>query len=245
MKLCQVIAVESKAKTKSHEGLTKIYHNLQKTDLLNGFVRSYEPMEDGPNAENLPKETKKLQIKVEEILNDVQLVMTDLLDLTATKDFANCEARADVCVGDVVLLKNVPVTHLLFLEKKLTDLHTLISKLPTLDPAEIWKYEANQGCYVAEPKKTIRTKKTLKVLTLAPATDKHPAQAKEYTEDVPVGTWTTLQYSGALPADRVRTLLSRVETLQKAVKFAREEANSKEIQPVKIAEKVFGYILGV
>lgn len=244
MKLCQVIAVESKVKAKAHEGISKIYQNVSKVDLLSGFARSYSPLEDGPNAEQLPSEKKKVQLKVEDLLKDVQTTLSELFDLTATKDFANCEARADIVVGEAVLAKDVPVTYLLFLEKKLTDLHTLMSKLPTLDAAENWTYDVNQSCYSAEPKKTHRTKKVLKVLTLAQATDKHPAQAKEYTEDVVTGYWTTLTYSGALPADRVRQLTFRVETLQKAVKFAREEANSREVVTVKVADKLFNYLLG-
>ncbi len=56
----------------------------------------------------------------------------------------------------------------------------------------------------------------------AEATDKHPAQVGVYYEDVAVGFWRTVKFSGALPAKRVGELLERVEKLQQAVKFARE-----------------------
>lgn len=42
----------------------------------------------------------------------------------------------------------------------------------------------------------------------AEATDKHPAQVEVYHEDVPVGYWTTVKFSGALPARRVNELQS-------------------------------------
>ena len=45
---------------------------------------------------------------------------------------------------------------------------------------------------------------------LAEATQQHPAQVQVYMEDVPEGDWTTVKFSGALPASRVRTLLERV-----------------------------------
>ena len=76
----------------------------------------------------------------------------------------------------------------------------------------------------------------------AEATTKHPAQVDVYKEDVVVGYWKSIKYSGALPAVRLNELLGRVEKLQKAVKFAREEANSKEVQRKKIGKSVFEYL---
>jgi hypothetical protein len=39
-------------------------------------------------------------------------------------------------------------------------------------------------------------------------------------------------------------LLDRVEKLQAAVKFAREEANAAEVTDVHVGEVVFGYLFG-
>ncbi len=41
-----------------------------------------------------------------------------------------------------------------------------------------------------------------RVQVKAEATDKHPAQAELYCEDMPIGYWTTVKFSGALPACR-------------------------------------------
>jgi len=62
------------------------------------------------------------------------------------------------------------------------------------------------------------------------------------TEDVLAGTWSTIKYAGALPAQRVNEILKRVEDLQKAVKFARETANGQEVDEVKVGEKLFAYL---
>jgi hypothetical protein len=75
------------------------------------------------------------------------------------------------------------------------------------------------------------------------ATKEHPAQVKEVTEDVTAGQWTTIKYSSALPVSRVNELLSKVEKLQKAVKFAREQANSQKVETQKVGEAVFNYLL--
>jgi hypothetical protein len=65
-----------------------------------------------------------------------------------------------------------------------------------------------------------------------------------YYEDVVVGYWRTVKFSGSLPASRVNELTERVEKLQQAVKFAREEANNLEVQDQKLGAKVFQYLFG-
>ena len=71
----------------------------------------------------------------------------------------------------------------------------------------------------------------------AEATEKHPAQVEVYYEDVVVGHWRTVKFSGALPASRVKELLERVDKLQQAVKFAREEANDSEVTDQQIGDR--------
>jgi hypothetical protein len=51
-----------------------------------------------------------------------------------------------------------------------------------------------------------------------------------------------VKFSGALPAKRVNELLERVEKLQHAVKFAREEANNQEADEQKIGRSVLSYL---
>jgi len=61
---------------------------------------------------------------------------------------------------------------------------------------------------------------------------------------VTVGHWRTVKFSGALPAKRINQLVERVEKLQQAVKFAREEANNAEVVEQKTGEKVFQFLFG-
>jgi hypothetical protein len=56
------------------------------------------------------------------------------------------------------------------------------------------------------------------------------------------GTWSLIEFSGALPQDRVNRLLRRVDILQKAVIQAREEANGREVQQRQVANAIFGYL---
>lgn len=241
-KLNQIIAVEKSVKSRSFQELTEAHHALQKPALLTGISRNYRPKDE--EGEQLPPESTRVQVKAEEIIQSTARILANLFDVTATKDWTNCEARADVVVGEQVLIKDAPVSYLLFLEKQLVDLNTFVRKLPVLDASESWSFDPGADCYATEPVQTVRTKKIPRNHVKAEATEKHPAQVEVYYEDVTVGYWRTVKFSGALPAQRVHELLNRIQKLQQAVKFAREEANSVEAKEQKIGEKFFNYLFG-
>jgi hypothetical protein len=241
-RLNQIIAVEKGVKSRSFQELTEAHHVLQKPTLLAGISRTYRPKDE--EGEQLPPESTRVQVKSEEVVRQTADILTKLFDVTATKDWANCIAKADVMVEGRTLLKDVPITYLLFLEKQLVDLHTFIKKLPVLDASESWAFDASADCWATEPVQTVRTKKIPRNHVKAEATDKHPAQVEVYYEDVTVGYWRTLKFSGAMPAKRVNELLERVEKLQQAIKYAREEANNAEVTDQKLGERVFEFLLG-
>jgi hypothetical protein len=241
-RLNQIIAIEKGIKSRSVQELAAAQQALQKPALLAGIARTYRPKDE--EGEQLPPESNKVQVKAEEVLRQTVEILTKLFDVTATKDWTNCRARADVVVDGQTLLTQVPVSYLLFLEKQLTDLQTFIKKLPVLDPAETWAFDPSADCWATEPVQTVRTKKIPRNHVKAEATEHHPAQVEVYYEDVTVGYWRTLKFSGALPASRINELLGRMERLQQAVKFAREEANSTETEEQRVAQRVFQYLLG-
>ena len=239
-RLNQIIAVEKGIKTRSHQELTEAHHALQKPALLSGIARSYRPKDE--EGEQLPPEATRVQAKAEEVIRKTSEILVALFDVTATKDYTNCKARADVVVDGKTLIAAVPVTYLLFLEKQLVDLHTFVKKLPVLDASESWVFDPSAYCWATEPVQTSKTKKIPRNHVKSEATEKHPAQVEVYHEDVVVGQWKTVKFSGALPAKRVNELLERVEKLQHAVKFAREEANNQEADEQKIGRSVLSYL---
>ncbi len=241
-KLNQIIAVEKGVKAKSHQDLTAAHHGLQKPALLAGIARTYQPKDE--EGEQLPPESTRVQVRAEDVLRETAGILTRLFDVTATKDWANCTARADVKVEGRVLVADVPVAYLLFLEKQLGEINTLIRKLPVLDASEAWSQDPSTDDWKTEAVRTVRTKKVPRNHVKAEATDKHPAQVEVYYEDIPVGYWTTVKFSGALPARRVNEILDRVEKLQQAVKFAREEANGVDVVDQRVGDAVFGYLFG-
>ena len=241
-RLNQIIAVEKGVKSRSLQELTEAHHVLQKPAQLAGIARTYRPKDE--EGEQFPPEATRVQVKADEIIRRTLQILTELFDVTATKDWANIHARADVTVDGQVLLKDAPVSYLLFIEKQLVDLHTFVKKLPVLDASESWTFDASADSYATEPMQTVRTKKIPRNHVKAEATDKHPAQVEVYYEDVVIGYWRTVKFSGALPAQRVNELLTRVERLQQAVKFAREEANNTEVTEQKVGAQLLGYLFG-
>jgi hypothetical protein len=239
-KLSQIIAIEKGVKSKSYADLTQAHHDVQKQPLLTGLSRTYQPKDE--DGEQLPPESTRVQVKAEDVLRQIATGLTRLFDVTATKDWANCVAHADVVVEGTTLLRDVPVSYLLFLEKQLADLNTFVKKLPILDAAESWTADPSTDWYRTESVRTLRTKKVPRNHVKAEATEKHPAQVEVYYEDVAIGYWTQTKFSGALPAQRVNELVERVEKLSQAVKFAREEANTFEVTDQRVGEAVFGYL---
>lgn len=239
-KLNQIIAVQASKKSQAKDSLTEAYHLLQKPELLSGIARNYKPKDE--LGETQPPETKLVQVKVKDLIDRASRDLVEMFDVVATQDFANRTAQADVKVDGHTIAAKVPVTHLLFLEKQLVDLNTFIEKFPVLDPAERWAFDAAQDCYASESFQTNRTKKVPKNHVKYEATKEHPAQVEMYMEDVTVGVWTTVKYSGAIPAAEKNAMLERVRKLQDAVKAAREEANSIEVQKQKLGEGVLDYI---
>lgn len=238
--LHQILAVETGVKSRSVRGFTDAYHSIQRAPLLSGISRTYTPKDH--DGDQLPPESQHVQVKVSEIITGITETLTRLFDVVLTKDAANQNARANVVLDGNTLLTDVPVTYLLFLEKNLIDVRTFVSKLPVLDPSKEWDYDPNVSVYRSKVVETTKSKKVPKNHIKSAATDKHPAQVELFHEDVIVGTWATTNFSGALPQARVDELLTRVDKLYEAVKYAREEANGLEITDRHAGRAIFEYI---
>lgn len=239
-KLNQVNAIEKSTKTRVYEAISEAHKTLQKDTLFSGVSRTYRPKDE--EGESLPPEEQKVAMRAENVIGFSVARWAELMDVSATRDVANCKATADVEVNGLIVLPNVPVTYLLFLEKQLADLHTFVKKLPVLPATEAWHLDATQDLYATKPFETSRTKKLTRAMVLYEATKEHPAQVKEVTEDVLVGYWQTIKYSGALPANQVNEMVHRVEQLQKAVKFAREKANETEAPKVTAGKPILEFV---
>lgn len=241
-KLNQVLAVEKAVKVRTYSATNEMHKALQTAALFQGFSKTYEPV----NAEGLPRhpESQRVQKNAEEMFAEARKMLTELFDVTATKDWGNQQAKADLIVDGKVILKDVPATYFLFLDKQLSDLRDMVTKATELDPAVDWQPDPNSGLFKSNVVQTQTTAKVQRALLMAPATDKHPAQTQLITEDQVIGHWFTTKQSGAMPAPRKKALLVRIQKLLDAVKVALEEANSTQVAHQKTGDAIFGYIFG-
>jgi hypothetical protein len=245
-KLHTVIAVRDGVRSGKTRALTDAHRISQKAELYEGLTRSYAPKDE--DGDRLPDENKNVQVNADTMLNQLVRAVSRDWNLVATMDAGNQHARADVSVpvgtGDerMVILRDVPATHLLFLARELDDVYKFVSALPTLDPAQRWHYDENVAANVTEPIETHRTVKVLQNHIRYPATEKHPAQVDTFTADVVVGYWTLVRRSGALPLERKHLLLQRIDELRLAVKEARELANEVEVTDVEVAKPIFDHL---
>lgn len=239
-KLNQILAIEKGIKTRVYTELQELQSATQKPALVNGFTKNYQPR--GEDSETYPPESQKVQFEHQAVFDRIAASLVELFDITATKDWANTSAKADVIVDGKVLVAGVPAPYLLFLEKQLAELSVLVDKMSELDPASDWNVDPTTGLFKTEPTATQRTKKVQRAIVLYAATEHHPAQTQLITEDVVVGQWVTVKLSGAVPAPRKKALLARIEKLAHAVKFAREQANSADVDERKVGRVVLDYL---
>ena len=57
--------------------------------------------------------------------------------------------------------------------------------------------DVSTDSWKTEPVQTYRTKRVPRNHVKAEATEKHPAQVEVYYEDVTIGYWTTVKFSGS------------------------------------------------
>ena len=241
IRLSQVIAIEKQIKSRVNSDGAELHKLNQKPDLFHGMTRTYERKDE--DGEDLPGEQKLVQQRAAENLNSWARMWTELLDVVASKDWGNLQARADLEIDGTVLVKDAPVTYLIWLEKQLDDCRTFVDNLPVLDPGKAWKADPGTGLHTTEPVRTARHKKVPRVLLKVEATEHHPAQAEVINDDVLVGYWSNISTSGAFPEARKRQLLERLDALRKAVKQAREDANSLKVDPIAVGTAITNWIL--
>jgi hypothetical protein len=239
-KLNQVVAVVTSQKPETEKALTEAYHALQKSELFAGLSRTFTPRNEAETAK--PPERKNPQKSVRDLYASIEPLLKKTWNSVATQDWGNCEARANVQVGDMVLLSGVPVPHLLFLEHKLAEMKAFVEKMPVRDGAEEWLFSDEANCFVTNPVRRESTRKEAKPIVLYHATDKHPAQTQMVQDDVVVGYWDERRFSTAVSSRDKEEMLRRLAALTEAVKVAREEANSILVDRREVATPLLDFL---
>lgn len=241
-KLNQLLAIEKGAKSEEHSRLTELYRLADKNELFEGHVRTYRPVDD--DGEKHPPQNKLVQFTADDVMRRWVSAASKLMNVTFSKDVANMGATASVEIDGTTIIEDAPVVFLIALEKKLAQFKQFLQKLPTLDPAEKWHFDREQGLYKTDAHEKRSTSKEVVYTTVAEATKEHPAQVRESFKDVTAGYWNQFRMSGAIPVADKERIIARLNRMIDAVKCAREEANSSSAEKLEVSEDIFSFIFG-
>lgn len=192
-------------------------------------------------------ESKPIDTTVQAKLDYVAPVVSRYWDAYFSKEATNQQAKAEIVVDGQTFATDVPATVLLGMETKLKELRSVYEAIPTLQPGFDWERDeqAGEGVYVAKDVDRFVTKNTVIPVVLAPATDRHPAQVQTVNRDVPVARRVTQKSSGMLSPAEKSDLLEKIDKLIRAVKEARQRANTVEAQSASgFGKKFFDFIHG-
>lgn len=246
-KLCEVLAVEGELDSTFKAVLDEATKTFKdKAAHFVGQTKTYQPFEEGAADKEGTVEHLAMVTTVNDKLTYVFEHLIKLIDAKAQKDATNQVAKADITIDGTVLAAGIPATTLLGLEATLRQIKALAMDLPTLPPGVEWKKDPATGKDVyrrVHPAITFKTRKTFRHKVLVEATKEHPAQIEKWSEDENVGKYVTEQWSGMLTPAEKSDMLARIDTLARAVKEARQRANTTEVVKIKLAKSLMDYIL--
>lgn len=225
--LSQVVGVEKHLRKKDNEVGSALKKQVQVAQLITGRTKTFRPKDDElPPEQHGHDEYQQVALTVEDALKEAGAYSAAALNVIASKDRTNQIAKAEVEFRGSVLLHDVPVSHLLFLENYLTEWRTFLAVLPLLDPARKWtEDEGRQGLWKSAVETTDRNLPSKVPVVLYPHTDKHAAQVQLVDQPVFVGWFDNQILSGAITRDRKKALLDNCDDLITAVKEAVAQAN--------------------
>ena len=248
MKLHELLAVEGPLKAQANATRTDLMATFKnKRHLFEEKLVTFYPNTDG--AKPITESQSLINTNVRKELAWIAGILTKQMDVSYLVAEANASqmARADVTLEDgTILLKSVPTTALLELEKRANEIRELITAIPTLDPAKGFTPDTarGNGIYAARERRVERTRKAQRPIVLYDATPEHPAQTQLISEDVAVGHVEEQEWSGLITPAEKGELLERAETFSRAVKAARMRANDADFTgDFKIGAAIFNYVL--
>jgi len=239
--LNQILSIEAGVRKNLEKTKTALHRTSSKPELYEGMSQTYSPVQE--EGEQQPPRNKKVQQRAEDVLSQLSSSLQDIFDVVCTKDTTNCVASANVELDGVKYLENVPVPYLLFMEKQMDDLHKFVEAMPTLDLSVEWKFNEGRRAHTSEKVRTNSSRREKVNHVKFEGDDNHPPQVEMIDNEVLVGYWDTLRFSGAFTDNRKHQIIGRIMTFKNAVKFAREKANQTEAINQEVGAKVMGFIL--
>jgi len=248
-KLHELLAVESDLEATAQKIISEAAVTfVKKQEHFLGYRKSLRMFEEHrKQEEEAATESKALVTTVDEKLDYVLKNAIKYYDAILQKESTNQSAVADLVVDGHVLVENAPATWLLGMESRLKLLRTVYEVIPTWTPGVDWvpAPEQGKGIYkAAEPSKADKTEKTPAHKVIVPATEHHPAQVEKWVENIRVGVFTTQKWISSWSPSQKSEAMGRLDKLIRAVKQARQRANSTPVSKVHAGNKIKDYLQG-
>lgn len=247
--LHEVLAVEKTKSEAANHLIAETAAKFGKEHFFSGHVKTLKMLQDSPEngaLELAAREERALPTTVYDTLDYVFKLWAEAEDVIFAKNMTNTTAFADILLDGKAVVGKVPVDELMGLEVRLDKIRGVLKLMPTIDAAKNWDKDPSYGENVLVARDAQVTSKTEKITTpvvLAQATKEHPAQVKEASKDVVIGTFQKRDWSGAVTAVQKSDCLKRVDDLIAAVKAARMRANKAEVIHGNIGAIITGLIL--
>ena len=220
-----------------------------KETIFSGMVKAHVLFDESLQHLTQAVESKEVQSTVTEQLDYAAGEISRYWDVTLQKEDANQKAKADIVIGDTVIAKDIPSIVLLSMEKKLSSLLALYNAIPTLDAAKSWIIA--EGYSVANVFVTKNQRENQQSVVeklwveVSPATKEFKAQLVQQEKTTVVGKFVIDEFSGALTSLDKAEKIQRLTNLIRAVKTARQRANTQIVDTEKtFATALFSYING-
>ena len=246
-KLHELLAVEGDL-----EGVAKrilqetgsVFRN--KPNLFNGYHKELRMFDEDRQQDNT-SETQNVTTTVPDRLEYTMEHLVKYWDAIYQKERTNQNACADLVVNGETIATDVPATFLLGMETRLKQLRQAVEQAPTLQPGVEWVPAPEQGPHIHrtyDREERFKTEKTFNHKVLYEATQHHPAQIERWEENRNVGKYLTQTWSGAISSAKKQQYIDRVDQLIRAVKKARQRANTEPVVTENIGEKFASFIMG-
>lgn len=246
-KLHEVLAADNNLKGQAVKARGDLMETFEKKRHLFGAkLITFIPSAEG--GEQQTREESDIQTSVTKEVHWLSGILIKAMDTAYAVDIANTQAKADIVLEDSedVLMKDVPATALLQLEKRIREVQEFVRKIPTLDPARGFKQATDRepGIYAAREVNKDSTKKEQEYVTVAAPTKEHPAQVVGVVKDIKVGTIREQEWSSLITPAMKAELMDRTDILLRAVSRARSRANEQEVDTKsnKIGKKLLEFV---
>ena len=246
-KLHQVLAVEKDKENQKKKIMQESIKVLGDTSLHQGSLRVLQMFaQERKNEEDGQSVQKSVTTDVMTRIKYTLPFMAQHLDIVYQKELTNTLAKANVIVDGIILMRDVPATMLLALEREFTSYRDMFKAVPTLQSGIDWERDDAATGKVYKTKNPVKTQKLSKEVeyrVVVKPTDKHPAQVKEISISKQVGEYTDIKWSGCVTSAKKAKMINKLESLIQAVKIARAKANAQDIKKSESVKSVLDWII--